>query len=75
MRCERSSIPALIMCWERRIGCRLYWFLGPYDPVKEITRRLYPNDQPEARCLPGVGSICAAAVEACVDGSRVARTF
>jgi len=51
MGCERSCLLALIRCWERRIGCRLDCFLGPCDPVKEITRRLYPNDQPEARFL------------------------
>ena len=52
MRVERSSIPSLIECWERRIGCRLDDFLGHYDPVKEITRRLYPNDQHEAGVSP-----------------------
>ena len=49
MRCERSCILALIRCWERRIGCRLDGLLGQFDPVKEITCRLYPNDQREAR--------------------------
>jgi len=49
---ERPCILALIECWERRIGYRLDVFLGHSDPVKEITRRLYPNDQPEARRLP-----------------------
>ena len=49
---ERSSFPALIECWERRIGYWLDDFLGLYDPGQEITRSLYPNDQPEARLLP-----------------------
>ena len=52
MFCERSLFLMLLECWERRIGCRLYVNLGHYDPVKEITRRLYPNDHPEAQfCL------------------------
>ena len=38
--------------WERRIGCRLDWSFRAFDPVKEITRRLSPNDQLEARSLP-----------------------
>ena len=35
--------------WERRIGCRLDASFRAFDPVKEITRRLPPNDQLEAR--------------------------
>jgi len=38
--------------WERRIGCRLDWQFRAFDPVKEITRRLPPNDQLEARFAP-----------------------
>jgi len=52
MRCERSLLLALLRCWERRIGFRLDFDLGRFDPVKEITRRLYPNDQREARLRP-----------------------
>ena len=52
MFCERSSTLALIEFWERRIGFRLYCLLGRFDPVEEITRRLYPNDQREARFWP-----------------------
>ncbi len=52
MGCERSCIPTRIECWERRIGYRLDCLLGHCDPVKEITRRLYPNDQREARFDP-----------------------
>jgi hypothetical protein len=37
---------------ERRIGCRLDWRFRAFDPVKEIIRRLPPNDQLEARFWP-----------------------
>jgi len=52
MSCERAMIPMRLRCWERRIGCRLHADFRAFDPVKEITRRLYPNDQREARWLP-----------------------
>ncbi len=52
MACERSRFPMAYRCWERRIGCRLDAIFRAFDPVKEITRRLYPNDQLEARWLP-----------------------
>ncbi len=52
MGCERSCIPTRLECRERRIGCRLDVFLGHCDPVQEITRRLHPNDQHEARFDP-----------------------
>ena len=39
----------LLRCWARRIGCRLDRHLRALDPLKEITRRLPPNDQLEAR--------------------------
>lgn len=52
MLCERSSFLMLLLCWKRRIGCRLHSAFRAFDPVKEITRRLYPNDQHEARLLP-----------------------
>lgn len=38
--------------WERRIGFRLDRNCRAFDPVKEITRRLFPNDPHEARCTP-----------------------
>ncbi len=38
--------------WARRIGSRLDWRFRAFDPVKEITRRLPPNDQLEARIAP-----------------------
>jgi hypothetical protein len=53
MFCERLIL--LIRCllgyvsWERRIGFRLHVHVGPLDPVKENTRRLFPNDPREAR--------------------------
>lgn len=40
---------ALLGCWERRIGFRLDSVFRAFDPVKEITRRLFPNDQLEAQ--------------------------
>lgn len=45
---ERSWCP-MLRCWARRIGCRLHLFVRAFDPVKELTRRLPPNDQHEAR--------------------------
>ena len=38
--------------WERRIGCRPDRVVRAFDPVKEICRRLPPNDQLEARDFP-----------------------
>ena len=38
--------------WGRRIGCRPDRFVRAVDPVKEICRRLPPNDQLEARDFP-----------------------
>ena len=55
MFCERSSrlmLLDLLECWERRIGFRLDLFFRAFDPVKEITRRLFPNDHLEARLFP-----------------------
>lgn len=46
---ERSWRPILLKCWERRIGFRLHVQSRAFDPVKEITRRLFPNDHLEAR--------------------------
>ena len=51
MRSERSWSPVL-QHRERRIGCRLHWRFRAFDPVKELTRRLPPNDQHEARRHP-----------------------
>ncbi len=45
----RSCMPALVECWERRMSFRLNDHIGHFDPVEEISPRLYPNDQPEAR--------------------------
>lgn len=52
MRCDRPWCSMLLWCWARRIGCRLDCQFRAYDPVKEITRRLPPNDQLEARFAP-----------------------
>lgn len=52
MRSDRSQHPMLYRRWERRIGFRLHVNLGLFDPVKEITRRLFPNDHLEARFQP-----------------------
>lgn len=52
MRGDRPWRLMLLWRWARRIGCRLDWHLRAFDPVKEITRRLPPNDQLEARCKP-----------------------
>ena len=48
---DRSWCP-MLRCWVRRIGCRLDWQFRAFDPVKEIIRRLPPNDQLEARFAP-----------------------
>jgi transposase len=47
---ERPSGLMLLWCWVRRIGFRLHMHFRAVDPVKEITRRLFPNDHLEARC-------------------------
>lgn len=49
---ERSKFLILIWSWERRIGFRLYELSRAFDPVKEITLHLFPNDHPEARLVP-----------------------
>ena len=54
MSSDRSLRPSslfLLGCWERRIGFRLHADVRAFDPVKEITRRLFPNDHLEAPCL------------------------
>ena len=48
---ERSWCP-MLWHWERRIGCRPDRAVRAIDPVKEICRRLPPNDQLEARTGP-----------------------
>lgn len=48
MRSERPIFLILLKGWERRIGFRLYSVLRAFDPVKEITLHLFPNDHPEA---------------------------
>ena len=54
MSSDRSSHPTsflvLLGCWERRIGFRLHVDFRAFDPAKEITRRLFPNDHLEAPC-------------------------
>ena len=45
---DRPWFPVLRR-WERRIGCRLDSSIRAFDPVREINRRLPPNDQLEAR--------------------------
>ena len=49
---ERPRRPRLLGSWERRIGFRLHALGRADDPVKEITRRLFPNDHHEARLWP-----------------------
>ena len=49
MRCERSTFLILLRSWERRIGFRLYACSRAFDPVKELSLHLFPNDHPEAR--------------------------
>jgi hypothetical protein len=48
---ERRWRP-MLWRWERRIGCRPDRAVRAFDPVKEICRRLPPNDQLEARNFP-----------------------
>jgi len=48
---ERPWRP-MLRHWERRIGCRPDRAVRAVDPVKEICRRLPPNDQLEARNFP-----------------------
>lgn len=48
---DRPGRP-MLRGWARRIGCRLDNKFRAFDPVKEITRRLPPNDQLEARFWP-----------------------
>ena len=52
MSCERTMFPTQLSSRERRIGFRLHVLSRAFDPVKEITRRLFPNDHPEARRHP-----------------------
>ena len=47
-RSSRLTLLNLIGCWERRIGFRLHVSFRAFDPVKEITRRLFPNDHLKA---------------------------
>ena len=51
MRGERS-MSLMLRRWGRRIGFRLHVSFRAFDPVKETTRRLFPNDLPEARFWP-----------------------
>ena len=48
MRGERSKLSMRYRCWERRIGDRLDAWTRAFDPVKELTSRLLPNDHHEA---------------------------
>ena len=52
MPCERSKFLILLWSWEGRIGFRLYELFRAFDPVKEITLHLFPNDHPEAWAVP-----------------------
>lgn len=47
MRGERS-MSLMLRRWGRRIGFRLDVHFRAFDPVKENSRRLFPNDLPEA---------------------------
>lgn len=48
MSCERLRPSMLLLCWLRWIGFRMHVLSRAFDPVKEISRRLFPNDPLEA---------------------------
>ena len=52
MRYEQPRFLMLLLCGNKRISCGLHTGLRAFDPVEEITRGLYLNDQHEARLLP-----------------------
>ena len=52
MICDRSNALDLLKDLGRRIGLRLDVFVGHYDPVKELSLRLFPNSPRKAQvCL------------------------
>ena len=63
--------------WERRIGCRPDRAFRAFDPVREICRRLPPNDQLEARTGPVTSyrSLARPFTPTCGALARTARGF
>ena len=49
MICERPNALNLLLDLGRRIGLRLDVCVGHYDPVKELSLRLFPNSLLKAR--------------------------
>ena len=49
MICDRPNALNLLMNSGRRIGLRLNGILGHYDPVLELSLRLFPNSPHRAR--------------------------
>lgn len=52
MICERPNALNLLVNLGRRIGLRLDCYVGHYDPVKELSLRLFPNSPRKARFWP-----------------------
>ena len=52
MICERPNALNLLLDLGRRIGLRLDVCVGHYDPVKELSLRLFPNSLRKARFWP-----------------------
>ena len=49
MVCERPNALNLLLDLGRRIGLRLDVCVGHYDPVKELSLRLFPNSPHKAQ--------------------------
>ena len=49
MNCDRSNALNLVLNLGRRIGLRLNVILGHFDPVWELSLRLFPNSPHKAR--------------------------
>ena len=52
MICERPNALNLLEDLGRRIGLKLDVNLGHFDPVKELSFRLFPNSPHKARVFP-----------------------
>jgi len=52
MFCERPDALNLLQDLGRRIGLRLDCVLGHYDPVEELSLRLFPNSPRKAQFAP-----------------------
>ena len=63
--------------WDRWIGCRPDTSFRAFDPVKEICRRLPPNDQLEARNAPVTSyrSVAGPFTPSCIALTRSAGGF